>query len=124
MNCRDEHENGPPMLRGIARVERATASTLRFPGAIEYLPGAGCVDTGSFVDMHPNHVTPTTMTNTKLTRPVEQYPGEAERMIDTWTRNAIAAIERARDATTGPRLISGLEEAAHAIGEALRWGKP
>ncbi len=62
--------------------------------------------------------------NAKLTRPAEQYQGEAERMIDEWARLAVAAIQRARDATSGPRLVSELEEAQHAVGEALRWSKP
>ncbi len=88
------------------------------------LPFAGGpVDTSGFVASH-NGPTPTTIRNAKLTRPAEQYPGEAERMIDEWTRQAVAAIQRARDATSGPRLVSELEEAQHAVGEALRWSKP
>lgn len=95
--------------------KEAIVSDLAFPG--------GPVDTSAFPASHLNG-TPTTIRNTKLTRPTEAYPGEAERMIDEWTRLAVAAIQRARDATSGPRLVSELEAAESAIREALRWSKP
>jgi hypothetical protein len=44
-------------------------------------------------------------------------------MIDTWTTLAIAAVQRARDATTPKHLVSELEGAARAVSEALRWSK-
>jgi hypothetical protein len=126
------HEDGPPNIEARGWEETgvipeyveayrklgeqvAKCIPLAFPG--------GIIDAGSWVHSH-NGPTPTTIRNTKRTRPAEQYPGEAERMIDTWTLNAMAAIQRARDATTGPRLVSELEEAQHAIGEAIRWSKP
>ena len=92
------------------------------PPCLLPFPG-GKVNTAPFVETH-NGPTPTTVRNAKRTRPAEMYPGEAERMIDTWTRHAIAALQRARDATSGPRLVSELEAAQHAVGEALRWSKP
>jgi hypothetical protein len=99
-------EDGPP---GIEH------RSLYFAGGIVELKGMPM--------SHPSG-TPTTIRNAKLRRPVEQYPGEAERMIDEWTRQAVAAIQRARDATSGPRLVSELEAAESAIREALRWSKP
>lgn len=107
-------EDNPPPCRAQAT---ATIRGARLP-----FPG-GAVDTSTMRQAHPNG-TPTTIRNAKLARPAEAYPGEAERMLGEWTRLAVAAIQRARDATTGPRLVSELEEARHAVGEALRWAKP
>lgn len=124
MTARALPEDGPPAIPPVERPRfHRVFGALCFPGAVD-VPGAGPVDTSAMPESHPGGVTRTTLRNEKLTRPVEQYPGEAERMIDTWTRLATAAIQRARDATTGPRLVSEIEEAQHAIGEALRWAKP
>ncbi len=102
------HEDNPPMTPPV------TPRNLVFAG--------GIVELSHMQASHPNG-TPTTIRNAKLRRPAEQYPGEAERMIDDWTRLAVAAIQRARDATSGPRLVSELEAAESAIREALRWSK-
>jgi hypothetical protein len=107
MTSRATPEDGPPM---------APVRVLRFAGGVVELTGVR--------ESHPGGVTPTTITNAKHTRPAEQYPGEAERMIDTWTTLAIAAVQRARDATTPKHLVSELEGAARAVSEALRWSKP
>jgi hypothetical protein len=130
---REKYEDGPP------NVENRDTASMR--GVMLPFTG-GPVDTSGMRASH-NGPTPTTVRevawrdvdiekgetpvrvrNAKLTRPAEQYPGEAERMIDTWTKLATTAIVKARDATDEVRLVSHLEEAAHAIGEALRWAKP
>lgn len=66
----------------------------------------------------------TALRNTKLTRPAEQYPGEAERMIAEMTRLATVSIQRARDATDPVRLLVELDEAAWFIAQARRWATP
>lgn len=115
MNAQDKYPDGPPLM---------------FPG--------GQVDTSRMRASH-NGSTPTTLSasdakyylgmqgvtrNTKLTRPAEQYPGEAERMIAEMTRGAISSIQRARDATDPVRLRVELEEAAWFIAQARRWATP
>lgn len=93
--------------------EPATHPLLRFAG--------GPVDT---TGMRASGPTRTTLSNQKLTRPAETYPGEAERMIETFTRLAVESLKASRCATSGPRLVSELEEAQHLVAEALRWAKP
>lgn len=103
MNTQDKYPDGPPFF-------------LSFPG--------GTVITTEMRFAHPGGVTPTTLRNTKLTRPAEQYPGEAERMIAEMARLAIVSIQRARDATELPRLLAELDQAAWFIAQARRWATP
>ena len=117
MNTQDKYPDGPPCVEARVALSGRSES-----GRVLWFDG-GPVDTSAMRASH-NGPTPTTLRNTRLARPAEQYPGEAERMIAEMTRLATASIQRARDATELPRLLAELDEAAWYIAQARRWATP
>ena len=137
MNTQDKYPDGPPCVESVP-----IRTILRFEGGELSLVGMRASHNGptpttvmprdeyeermvgfeAHMRARPDKQDPPR--NTKLTRPAEQYPGEAERMIAEMTRGAISSIQRARDATDSVRLRVELEEAAWFIAQARRWATP